>query len=76
MMYYKRDTVKTMYPDKGNHDNVWKLSQMKNERTGNVQPIKNNFRDGIIDIFKFKGCPVKRWQDSFCHASDGRMIAN
>lgn len=26
MLYFKRDIVKIMYPDKGNQDDVWKLS--------------------------------------------------
>ena len=32
----KKDTVKTMYLDKGNQDDVWKLSQVENERTVSI----------------------------------------
>lgn len=30
MLHYKRDIIKTMYPDNGNQDDVYKLSQVKN----------------------------------------------
>ena len=32
----KKDTAKTMYLDKGNQDDVWKPSQVENERTASV----------------------------------------
>lgn len=61
--------------DKGNQDDVWKLSQMKNERTGSVQTIKEETIGTTLQPFKFKGCQVKRWQDPY-YASDSRTSAN